>query len=180
MENMELQPATYIGIHERTVGTKLLYLSSSIRQALLYEPSELIGVSAEVLIDDGESTDEFKTHHGSATDDNVIMTSLFCKTKTGLLVYIRAISFACGNVNVGIVSTYPHINSPAQLAAGPVSIQRYKCVLNDQQENAGLRSRGTGVDPSAMYSMRTSHQACFVLGDFNADDDADGEAGPKI
>ncbi|KAJ1959943.1 hypothetical protein GGI12_004076, partial [Dipsacomyces acuminosporus] len=70
MESTRLRPATYIGIHERTVGTKLLYLSSGIRQALLYEPSELIGRSTEVLINDTQSTEEFKTHHGSVTDDN--------------------------------------------------------------------------------------------------------------
>ncbi|KAJ1965916.1 hypothetical protein GGI12_000437 [Dipsacomyces acuminosporus] len=176
MEHTGLRPATYIGIHERTRGTRLLYISSGIRHGLLYEPSELIGKSPETLISDDEASEEFKTHHGSATDDNVIMTNLFATSKTGIPVYLRTIAFACGNVNVGIVRSYPHINSPEQLSEGPVTVQRYKCILSDEQENSGNRG---GLDAGTMYSMRTNHQACFVLSDFSPND-IDGDSTPKI
>ncbi|KAJ1963126.1 hypothetical protein GGI12_002243 [Dipsacomyces acuminosporus] len=183
MADSQLHPATYIIIHERSPEMPVLYVSSSVRQALLYEPDELIGHSPVEYMVDTRDTQDFKKEHGSITEDNVIMTNIFLKSKIGRPIYIRSIAFACSNVNFYMATTFPDVT--LDQSQRTLSIQRYRCILseNDNDEgSAGSSSSNTNdrrVDMSAVYSMRATYQACFVLGGLNSDD-PDSDAGPKI
>ncbi|KAJ1954801.1 hypothetical protein GGI12_005712, partial [Dipsacomyces acuminosporus] len=64
------QPVTYIGIHERTPELPILYISSSVRQALLFEPHEVIGHSVKEYIANSEDAEAIVKEHGSYSEAN--------------------------------------------------------------------------------------------------------------
>ncbi|KAJ1959296.1 hypothetical protein GGI12_004408 [Dipsacomyces acuminosporus] len=74
MEYNGERPITYLGILERTPEVPILYISSSVRDALLFEPNEIIGQSAKDFVADNGDGEELKREHGSYSDDNVIIT----------------------------------------------------------------------------------------------------------
>ncbi|KAJ1960203.1 hypothetical protein GGI12_003931 [Dipsacomyces acuminosporus] len=176
MEDIALQPSTYLIINERTPGMPILYVSSSIREALLYEPQDFIGHSALEFVADTNDVEELRKHHGTFTDDNVIMTNCIVKSKDNQDVYIRTIVFACGNVNLGIVDTFPNITSNEQLLQyqqqeediRALSVQRFKCILSEQTSNNTLGR-------NAIYSLRTTYQACIVT-----ENKGDNINGPEV
>ncbi|KAJ1953211.1 hypothetical protein GGI12_006061, partial [Dipsacomyces acuminosporus] len=151
-----------------------------VRRAVFYEPSDMVGHSALEFVEDTRDTDEIKEHHGSVTDDNVIMTHMILKSKRNTPVYIRTIAFSCGNVNFHMVNAYPQltITNNRQSLERTLGIQGFKCLLSEEENSEGERQL-VGRNMDATYSMRTSYQACFVLGDVNPED-PDSDAGPKI
>ncbi|KAJ1952978.1 hypothetical protein GGI12_006115 [Dipsacomyces acuminosporus] len=165
-----LLPSTYIMVHERSPGMPILYVSSSIRQASLYEPHELVGRSPLDFIVNVEDIDDVKQHHETYTYDNIIITNMFFMAKHNIPLYVCAIAFVCSNANFIMASTYPDITID-QYRNGP-SIQRFKCVMGEagnHENSAGSvdferRSAGTGA-PS---STGTSSQACIVLEDLHS------------
>ncbi|KAJ1964835.1 hypothetical protein GGI12_001171 [Dipsacomyces acuminosporus] len=175
MEGIQLQPTTFIIINVRSPGMPILYVSSSIREALLYEPQEFIGRSALEFAANTGDVEELRKHHGMFTEDNVIMTNCVVKSKNNQSVFIRTIVFACANVNFGIVDTFPNISSNEQLAQqqdmGSLSIQRFKCILSEQQQTAASNTLGM----NAIYSLRTTYQACMVT-----ENKGDNVTGPEI
>ncbi|KAJ1953040.1 hypothetical protein GGI12_006102, partial [Dipsacomyces acuminosporus] len=180
MADQQPRSVTYIVIQERSPRMPILYLSSSVRQALLYEPDEVVGkATQEYLVDNAESA-AFKEHYGTATDDNVIISNIHAMNKNNVPVLIRTIAFTCGNVNFHMSTTHPNI-APFQVG-NPLSVQRFKCILSEARDenSGGAGSNGSGdVDLSTVYSMKTTSQACIVLENANPSD-PDSDAGPTI
>ncbi|KAJ1957612.1 hypothetical protein GGI12_004976 [Dipsacomyces acuminosporus] len=181
MSHSDLEPATYIGIHERSPGLPILYVTSSVRKALLYEPEDFIGHSVQEYVADTGDGLEFKNHNSAVTEDNVLMANVFTKTKIGTTVYVKSIAFACDNVNFVMATSYPDITIAHR--SGPLNVQRYKCILsedaiqNEQQASDG-GSSARAVDVNTVYSMRASFQACIVLEDSHSSEN--GETGSNI
>ncbi|KAJ1956096.1 hypothetical protein GGI12_005396 [Dipsacomyces acuminosporus] len=184
MVEAEPNQIVFIGIHERTPELRVLYMSSSVRHALLYEPREFMNRSALEFILNVEEGEEAKTHFGAATDDNVMMAYAFVKNKNGVPVYIRSIAFACGNVGFQLATAYPDVDFEQQRQR--LTVQRFRCnlgesatehdrqvlesILSSQQNQFSTGSsnsttaRGRGsLGASAIYSARTTCQACFVV-----------------
>ncbi|KAJ1960353.1 hypothetical protein GGI12_003848 [Dipsacomyces acuminosporus] len=175
----------------------ILYASSSIRQAILYEPEEVMGRSPHEYVASSQDALELKKHHSAVTDDNVLTTTVIVKSKSSMPVLVHAIVFTCGNVNFARLSTYPNV--PTDQQSRELVVQRYKCILSEGQPSISSEERGgrgaatataataagagsssrSSLNINATYSMRTSYQACFVL-DMVRPDDPDSEAGPKI
>ncbi|KAJ1961440.1 hypothetical protein GGI12_003249 [Dipsacomyces acuminosporus] len=179
-----LVPATYIIIFERSPTMPILYVSSSIREALLYEPKDMIGHSPQEYMSDIDTGEDLKREYGSVTEDNIFMTDMIVRTKDNQNLFIRGISFVCGNVNFGIVTTFPHVDvdreEQLQRHRKSLTTQRYKCILSEEDDASTSRGeRRNSLDPSAMYTLRSSYQACLVLEELNPND-PDIDAGPKI
>ncbi|KAJ1954365.1 hypothetical protein GGI12_005804, partial [Dipsacomyces acuminosporus] len=124
----------------------------------------------------------FKEHYGTITDDNVLITNVHVKNKNNVPVPVRTIAFTCGNVNFHMGTTYP--DSAHSQRGGPLSVQRFKCILSEagNENTGGSSSNGSGnggVDPSTAYSRRTTSQACIVLNSVDPND-AGSDVGPKI
>ncbi|KAJ1951879.1 hypothetical protein GGI12_006383 [Dipsacomyces acuminosporus] len=143
----------------------ILYLSSSIRKALLYEPEDLVGHSPLEILGD-KYINDFKVHHGRQTEDNVILTNTLVTSKCSREVYQRSITFACGNVNFQIATTYPE--AVLDKSKRRFSIHRFRCVLSEELNNT---KSSTVKDLNTAYSLKSCYQACFVLGRVNADKD---------
>ncbi|KAJ2876441.1 hypothetical protein GGH93_000758 [Coemansia aciculifera] len=63
----------FIGIHDKTPDMRIIYVTSSIRDILGFEPSEAVGQTALWFIENGNAED-YREHFGSHTDeDNVPM-----------------------------------------------------------------------------------------------------------
>ncbi|KAJ1960202.1 hypothetical protein GGI12_003930, partial [Dipsacomyces acuminosporus] len=177
----QLQPTTYIIIHDRTPAMRIMYVSSSIREALLYEPQDFIGRSPLESVADAVDKEEMEEHHAYGTEDNVIMTNCYVRSKDNQRVPIQSIVFACGNVSVGVVNTFPsNVATDNTSGNGILLIEGYKCVLNEgEQQQQRQQSTGNTLDTSAIYSMRATNQASIVVEELDPDD-PDSDAGPKI
>ncbi|KAJ1962313.1 hypothetical protein GGI12_002723, partial [Dipsacomyces acuminosporus] len=161
-QQQQMRSATYIGVHERTPEMRTLYASSSIRQALLFEPEEAIGGSPLDRVSDSRDIEELRNHHDSVTDDNIILTKCFINNKLGQPVFLRAIAFVCSNINFYVATTFPHI-TPDQ-GVSLCSVERFKYDISGSENDAeSIDRRRRGADMNAMYSMRTTNQACFIL-----------------
>ncbi|KAJ1962749.1 hypothetical protein GGI12_002462 [Dipsacomyces acuminosporus] len=203
MEGTEQRPVTYIAIHERTPEMRILYISSSVRQALLYEPEEFVGRSPTEFIADNVDGEEYQRHNGTYSDDNVIMAKVVANRKDGSAVFVRSIAFACSNVNFCMATTCPDINIERQRKR--MSIRKFKCNLNEangrngehvlfnalngSQHKSDSSGRGGSYDTSEtlrreMYrnvidAIKKARQACIVLEDLNCNS-ANGSRGARI
>ncbi|KAJ1958937.1 hypothetical protein GGI12_004605 [Dipsacomyces acuminosporus] len=194
MDDAAQKPVTYIGIHERTPEVPILYISSSVRQALLFEPEECIGQSVKDFFADSGDGEGFRKELGSYSDENVIVTKVIAKRKDNTPVRIRSIAFACSNVTFHLLTAYP-------LAATDkhnehISVQKFKCNLNQTNARSGEHVLYSGQGSSGaqrlakkttqrdvyqhvISSIRKSHQACLVLEDLKSNN-TDGKPGARI
>ncbi|KAJ1953196.1 hypothetical protein GGI12_006064 [Dipsacomyces acuminosporus] len=170
---------TFIIIIERAPEMPILYASSSIRQAILLEPRDVIGHSSFEYMVNGNDGEIYKKHHSSLTEDNVMVTSMFLRTGVDRTIFIRAIAFVCDNVTLHMSTSYPEI-TPEQYS-GSVDVQRFKCILDEDetrepnsQSPQGSSVANQALDMNSIYSMRSSHQACMVL------EGMEQSGGPKI
>ncbi|KAJ1952520.1 hypothetical protein GGI12_006222, partial [Dipsacomyces acuminosporus] len=123
--------------------------------ALFCEPYELVDRPPPHFIGDIEYVVRVVMRNGVYMGGNVIMSTFFSRRKDNAPIFMRTITFTCGDVIVGVVTAFSNINFE-QLSA--------------QSFNTNLNT---------MYSLKTEQQACIVLEDMGL---AVGSAahGPQI
>ncbi|KAJ1962973.1 hypothetical protein GGI12_002323 [Dipsacomyces acuminosporus] len=188
MAEESLTPTTCMVVHERSPKQDLLYVSKSIRKALLYEPNEVVGRSIQDLVADAEESEPGqKSHCRAYAEDNATMKSLFVKRKDGKIVYLRSVIFACGGVNLGIATVYPHI-TPERVNNKFISVQKLKYILNDTDDDDDVAPPSSRMDNKSrdaiakklIRTINKTSQACIVLGDMCANKDSRNNWGPKV
>ncbi|KAJ1955790.1 hypothetical protein GGI12_005477 [Dipsacomyces acuminosporus] len=178
MADTQQRPIRYIVIHERSPGLPILYASSSRRQMMPYLPGSPAAGSPLPFITRSRDIEEIKRLYGSQTDDNVIMTNIFGKTRSNDDMLLRTVSFTCGTVSLVMASVY--INAVRGQDSQTVDIQRYRCILQNHDDSVGvIDSNAEGGNRNSMYSMKSTYQACFVLEEMSANS-LDGDNGPRV
>ncbi|KAJ1954793.1 hypothetical protein GGI12_005714 [Dipsacomyces acuminosporus] len=183
-QQQQQRPATFIAIFDRTPQVHVLYVSSSVREALIYEPEEFIGRSALEFASDDKDTEEVVRDFKRYTDDNFIMADSIAVSKNKKPVFLRSMAFALGNITFHLISAYPQ--TTIDEIKGRLSLQRFKCDLGERSsegsqhvlhmassshsesasKNTGSSARGD-LFRNVLSSLKRTHQACIVLEGFS-------------
>ncbi|KAJ2500120.1 phosphatidylinositol-4- kinase [Coemansia sp. RSA 1972] len=111
-----LNRPAFIGIHQKDDSTKVLYVSSGIRQALGFLPSQVVNAEAKSFISDGfDNKDYMKIYESQNNGDEEHdddMSSAFTwevnlKTASGGSVLHRLVGFSCENSILFIGISFP-------------------------------------------------------------------------
>ncbi|KAJ2454617.1 hypothetical protein EV183_001365 [Coemansia sp. RSA 2336] len=109
-----LDRPAFIGIHEKNDSTRVLYVSSGIRQAIGFLPSQVVNTEAKSFIsDDFDNNDYMKIYEsgtpGSDDDDesNAYTWEVHLRTATGERMLHRLIGFSCENSILFIGISFP-------------------------------------------------------------------------
>ncbi|KAJ1863337.1 hypothetical protein LPJ78_004117 [Coemansia sp. RSA 989] len=107
-----LDRPAFIGIHEKNDSTRVLYVSSGIRQAIGFMPSQVVNTEAKSFIsDDFDNNDYMKIYESGATEDddesNAYTWEVHLRTATGESVLHRLIGFSCENSILFIGVSFP-------------------------------------------------------------------------
>ncbi|KAJ1953707.1 hypothetical protein GGI12_005960 [Dipsacomyces acuminosporus] len=176
----------YMVIYSADPPQHILHISSSVRWALFYEPFELINHSPPHLIADVQHIRELKGLRTLFGGGNVILTTFITKRKDGIPIYVRTISFACSDCNVGVVAVYAN-NTIGEAYSSELEQQRKQALdrLMDDSQYGYVNgnycftgnTEGTSLTGNAFYSMSTDCQACIVVGGMQHSDEIHG---PRI
>ncbi|KAJ2666375.1 hypothetical protein GGH99_006756 [Coemansia sp. RSA 1285] len=90
-------PRGFVGIHDKTLEMRVLYVSSGVEPVLNYSRSEMVGRSAHMFLQQ-EDTNEYQSAFGPLSQENVGMFYMPVKRIDGSLVYLRVIHFDCDGV----------------------------------------------------------------------------------
>ncbi|KAJ2390465.1 hypothetical protein H4S02_001850 [Coemansia sp. RSA 2611] len=108
---------TFIGIHSRSNATELLYVSSGIREALGYTPSQIVAKPAKSFIADEFQSDYpliYDRDAGSGEDeddDEADVHSFYINVKhaDGHVLLERVTSIKCSSCVIAIATVYPDV-----------------------------------------------------------------------
>ncbi|KAJ1880002.1 hypothetical protein H4R99_002089 [Coemansia sp. RSA 1722] len=99
---------SFIAIHDKSQESRILYISSGVRQAMGTEPQQMIGHSAYVfMIDDSYSQSYSSLQCGDTDETSVAVMHINTKHENGELVASRVFVFSCDTCNVIIAVMYP-------------------------------------------------------------------------
>ncbi|KAJ1647690.1 hypothetical protein LPJ64_000937 [Coemansia asiatica] len=108
---------SFIAIHDKSTESRILFISSGVRQAMGIEPQEMIGHSAYTFMTDDNFTQSYPTLYcGDADETSVAVMHLNVKRNNGDLIASRVFVFGCDTCNVVIAVMYPgrvRLNPPA-------------------------------------------------------------------
>ncbi|KAJ1735442.1 hypothetical protein LPJ72_001870 [Coemansia sp. Benny D160-2] len=90
-------PRGFVGIHDKTLEMRVLYVSSGVEPVLNYSRSEIVGRAAHTFLQQ-EDTNEYQSAFGPLSQENVGMFYVPVKRIDGSLVYLRVIHFDCDGV----------------------------------------------------------------------------------
>ncbi|KAJ1960018.1 hypothetical protein GGI12_004030 [Dipsacomyces acuminosporus] len=179
MAHTQQRSIKYIVIHERSPGLPVLYTSRSRQQFLSYLLESPAGGTPLPYITSSRDRAEIKRCYGSQTDNNVILTNFFTKSKYDEDVLVRGITFACGTVGLAMITAYINV-ARTQDSSNAMTTQKYKYILRNNDSRVGvINSIADGGNANGMYSMKSTYQACFVLEEMSTSS-LDGDTGPKI
>ncbi|KAJ2388420.1 hypothetical protein H4S02_002877 [Coemansia sp. RSA 2611] len=184
-------PITCIAVHDKTPELRVLYVSSSIREATQYEPSEIVGRPTLPFLASGNA-DDYRKLAEAQHHNNVVITSILGRPKPGYLLFVRVFHFNCDNIAVNLCVIDPN-PIPESTEAEPLRIEVYnprRDSCADGEPNPG-HAEAQGIDSNSsllgslyrssrvMHCARTMTKACLILeGSLTALDDE--PAGPKV
>ncbi|KAJ2805469.1 hypothetical protein H4S07_004011 [Coemansia furcata] len=114
-------PRAFIGIHDKTPEMRILYVTSSTRELIGFEASEVVGQTALWFIDNGNA-DEYEEHFGGDSDDSVILTQVYIRSNFERPVYTRLVSFGCDNLVFNVC--FPYSDSVPRVVNGPLRVEK--------------------------------------------------------
>ncbi|KAJ2844203.1 hypothetical protein IWW36_005274 [Coemansia brasiliensis] len=111
-----LDRPAFIGIHEKNDSTRVLYVSSGIRQAIGLMPSQVVNAEAKSFISDEFDNDDYmkiyESGAGGTEDDdesNAYTWEVHLRTATGGSILHRLIGFSCENSILFIGIAFPEV-----------------------------------------------------------------------
>ncbi|KAJ1958116.1 hypothetical protein EC988_000483 [Linderina pennispora] len=111
---MPLQVGTWVCIQSRSREGYILYVSSAFRDILGYNPLDAIGKPASQFLD----SDDFVVYNNlylSGTPENIVVGYISLIWLDGTRLYLRTITFFCGEINFHVVSYNPQIINVASM-----------------------------------------------------------------
>ncbi|KAJ2900011.1 hypothetical protein GGI21_003735 [Coemansia aciculifera] len=173
----------FIGIHDKTPSMRILYVTSSIRDVLGFEPEEAVGQTAMWFIANGKA-EEFRRLVGrEVSEDSVLITKLFVRTRSGIPVYVRLLNFSCDNLAFNVCFVYSeqleppqvdHTPLPVELVHGQseLALRRHSLLRAHQESSRGMASAGGG----------RLVRACLMLEPIGTDEDSSNNSpmGPRV
>ncbi|KAJ2058375.1 hypothetical protein GGI17_005094 [Coemansia sp. S146] len=144
----------FIGIHDKTPDMRIIYVTSSIRDILGFEPSEAVGQTALWFIENGNAED-YREHFGSHTDeDNVLITQVYVRTSSGVPVYVKLVNFSCDNLAFNVCFLYSE-TLPTRVERSPLRVE--------QVHPGGVSEQMTSRQRSLMTAHRERNRRAAVL-----------------
>ncbi|KAJ2739908.1 hypothetical protein GGI20_006037, partial [Coemansia sp. BCRC 34301] len=155
-DNERLVSRAFIGIHDKTPDMRILYVTSSIRDTLGFEPSEAVGQTALWFIENGNG-EEYRTHisRHTTSEESVLVTKVYVRTVWGVPVYTKLLNFSCDNLAFNVCFVYSADMAPARVERSPLTVElvhgqaeqlasRRHSLLTAHQANARSQGRGRG------------------------------------
>ncbi|KAJ2358758.1 hypothetical protein IWW50_000394 [Coemansia erecta] len=191
-------PVHCIGIHDKSPEMRLLYISSSVRQAMQYEPSDIIGQSSLPFVV-SDNADDYKRLIEAQNLNNVVMTGIYAWSPTGDMHFMRVIHFNCDNIALNFCTIFPD-PLPEAAEARPMSIEFFDPSalqaqgpgsgtleqLSQQQHSEVTRvANSIGTAPqnrpnNVMRYARTCTKACLILEGSLSTNSENNPSGPAV
>ncbi|KAJ2757445.1 hypothetical protein GGI19_000046 [Coemansia pectinata] len=172
----------FIGIHDKTPDMRIIYVTSSIRDILGFEPSEAVGQTALWFIENGNAED-YREHFGSHTDeDNVLITQVYVRTSSGVPVYVKLVNFNCDNLafNVCFLSSE---TLPTRVERSPLRVEQvHSGGVSEQmmsRQHSLLTAHRERNRRATMLSGNRSARACLTLESIGGCTE-DSPMGPRV
>ncbi|KAJ2018626.1 hypothetical protein GGI14_002148 [Coemansia sp. S680] len=144
----------FIGIHDKTPDMRVIYVTSSIRDVLGFEPSEAIGQTALWFIENGNAED-YREHFGSHTDeDNVQITQVYVRTSSGIPVHVKLVGFSCDNLAFNVCFLYS-ATAPTRIERSPLRVE--------QVHSGGVSEQMLSRQHSLLTAHRERNRRATVL-----------------
>ncbi|KAJ2359747.1 hypothetical protein H4S02_011967, partial [Coemansia sp. RSA 2611] len=149
-----LNRPAFIGIHEKTEETKVLYISSGIRSALGFSPSQVVNEEAKSFIsesfDNGDYMSIFESRGGDGEDEDDNDSSAFTwhinlRSIDGEPVAHRFVGFSCENSILFIGVAYPEMPriSRQELEVQALDGAMRKLNVTREKQMAAARQNGS-------------------------------------
>ncbi|KAJ2027592.1 hypothetical protein IWW57_002534 [Coemansia sp. S610] len=171
-------PTGFMGIHDKTPDMRIIYVTSSIRQVLGFEPSDVVGQTALTFIENGNA-DEYKEHFGEhSNDDSVLVTQVYIRANASAPVHIKLVSFSCDSLAFNVC--FVRSDTPPTLEHSPMRIELVRGSGLDEtsRQQSLLAAQRERNRRATIVSGGRSIRACLTL-DYISER-AENPMGPRI
>ncbi|KAJ2830590.1 hypothetical protein IWW50_000184 [Coemansia erecta] len=174
-----LNRPAFIGIHEKNDSTRVLYVSSGIRQAIGYPPSEVVNTEAKSFISDAFDNDDYMKIYESASrtnqdtdedgnddDDSSAFTwHVNLRTASGEPVFHRLVGFSCENSILFIGISFPEVPYTAQRELQVQALDGAMKQLNVTRAKSQMQASSSvvGSNVPLYFSRNRQLKATLVL-----------------
>ncbi|KAJ2320998.1 hypothetical protein IWW51_004515 [Coemansia sp. RSA 2702] len=187
-----LNRPAFIGIHEKTEETKVLYVSSGIRSAIGFPPSQVVNAEAKSFISDSFDNGDYMSIYESRGDEDDDDSSAFTwsvnlRTAHGPPVLHRLIGFSCENSILFIGIAYPEIPCVDRRELEVQALDGAMKSLNvtRQKKLAAAQQQQPGASVPLYYAQSKQVKAVLVMErpdacDIETEDTGRRPSGPLI
>ncbi|KAJ2491064.1 hypothetical protein IWW37_002621 [Coemansia sp. RSA 2050] len=171
-------PTGFMGIHDKTPDMRIIYVTSSIREVLGFEPSDVIGQTALTFIENGNA-EEYKEHFGEhSNDDSVLVTQIYVRTNASAPAHIKLVSFSCDSLAFNVCFVYS--NSSPALQHSPLRVEQVRSGGLEQpsRHQSLLAAQRERNSRATIVSGGRSIRACLTLDSIS--ERAENPMGPRI
>ncbi|KAI8323647.1 hypothetical protein GQ54DRAFT_257864 [Martensiomyces pterosporus] len=160
-------PYSFICIHDKSAETRLLYLSSGVRQAMGYQPQAMVGHSAvNFIADDWYAQDYPEAYQEDDDETSVTVMNLNAKRNGGDPIATRLVAFNCETCILIVAIMFPE---QPYTPLSTLGVRRLDHAL-EQQSQPPSRNEGPGAQvarpprtQSVFVTRAPQPKACFVL-----------------
>ncbi|KAJ1820783.1 hypothetical protein LPJ56_003365, partial [Coemansia sp. RSA 2599] len=113
---------SFIAIQDKSAESRILYISSGVRQAMGVEPQEMIGQSAYMFMTDDSYAQSYPNMYcGDIDETSVAVMYINVKRDSGELIASRIFIFSCDTCNIIIA-----VMCPGRVRANPPTVNLHR------------------------------------------------------